>query len=352
MPLSGSPSGEIGIFRSLNELVHDNYPDAMLERDLMIDAIRDARMKTRVRAFSHQILGNDGTVYLTNRDYRLMLGVLASAYERLDAVDADVERILDDVLETIWNGCSRGAEVYVERVESMFEMETTGDDGENCPARTRVKNVIEFLERSYPLGTCLTDPEGGNDASISVDRELRVRAYNERVAGEIRIKQGGGNSIVLSTMKDGTLIPMRNNLEGDVLATVGRDQRYGSFFGQKFKPRIVLEPNISLKHTVFPGNVVIARQAGFITLMMKDVLVHSRPFRERTVSDGEGNVAVEVRQVTDQSLPLSVVSINGSQPNGTFGSLPEVQYSFYRSAPEDPSSSKFGATVRTERASA
>lgn len=347
-------AGEQGVFDAMNKLVRNQYPEMLYDRDLLLDAIDLQRLKMRAKAFSVEVMGTDGTVHLTNRDYRLMLGILSSAYERLGKRGVHPSTVLLSALEAFEERCSPGAEVFVSRIQALLDADLLPDDAPQCSPRARVRDIIRLLEESYPLGTSMTDPDGGKEAAIPVDRLVHVQSYGTGVEEQVRLSPVRSKTAVMATVQeDGSAYAARVDVETDGVGRFGRERRFKKFFKQPIGGTLVLQPDVNLGESVHPGSLIVVRHRNEIILMMKDILSYAS-YDESPVSNASGDVAVEVKQSQEikSAAPLSTVNVFKRQPNGGFDpDRPDVTYEFFNNVDGEAVPS-FGKTIRTERSSA
>ncbi len=342
--------GETPVFRRLNELVRRELPFALYERDLFLGMIDNKKLQMRARTFSRDVMGGDGAIHLSNHDYRLLLGVLASSFVLLkDKKNVPADVILS-ALETYESGCQPGADALSARIQSLVEFD---HEDIRCSVRRRVRDIIRLLEVSYPLGTSITDPDGGDEVMVRADRQIRTHSFIDSVEEHIRMTPVRSATEIASTNQRGrSILAVRTGLEENSIARAGRDQRYGSFFGIPNEAGLTLQPEIDLGASCFPGTLVIARQSGHIAVMVKNVLCYASPAEDESQSATEGGVAVKTKPASStQRDEFSVTTLCISKPDQNGGHDPEhpdLTYDFYDVSDTAPMTA-FGKTVRKEK---
>ncbi len=346
-----SPDGESPVFRTLNDVVRREFPSALYERDLFLHAINDTRLQMRARNFSRDILGGYGEVRITNRDYRSLLGVLTSSFVLLKDEHARPSNVVMSALETYEKGCEPGADALAGRIQSLMEY---APDNICCSVRRRVRDIIRLLEVSYPLGTSVTDPDGGPDAVIPAERHVSLHAYVNSVEEQVRMQPIRGKTEISSTQKyKRAILSQRTDLEEGDVARIGRDQTIASFFGVRSEDKLILQPEVDLGSSCFPGTWLVVRHADHVAVMIKNVLCYAGP-KSADTSVAEGDLAVKTRSshAIDREYPVSVLSIAKRDEHGGFDpEHPDVRYEFFDVSDKSPMA-PFGKTVRKERASA
>lgn len=339
--------GEKKVFHELNAVIMNECPEFLYERDLVIEAIYDVRLRMRACAFSHQIMGKNGEIHLANHDYRLLLGLLSSTFERSKNKKIPPKTLLLPALQQFEAQCQPGAQVLVERITSLLTYES---DGITCSSRTKLRDVIRLLELSYPLGTSMTDPHGGKNMMLPTDSLLCIKSREKKVKNreivedKVRLHPVQRGTAILSTSQElGMAYAVRTDLENDNVARAGPDWQFKKFFNRPLSRTLVLQPEVHLGVSLFPGTIVIVRLSDRIVIMMKNVLSYAT-HQEQLVDDENGNV----NNANTPTHLSSVTVCHRDDSDGFDPNYPDVQYLFYDREQAKGWDSAFGSTIRSK----
>lgn len=345
-------AGRKKVFLEMNDFIMQEYPEVLYERDLVIHAIQDTRLQMRASVFSHDIMGDNGEIHLTNRDYRQLLGLLSSVFERASNKNISPVTLLLPALQEFEGRCQPGARFLVDRIRSLVEYEFNRI---KCSFRRRIRDVIRLLELSYPLGTSMTDPNGGKDHLFVPAKDLLcIESRAEGSQDQVRMYPVRNGTAVLSVSQElRTAYAVRTDLKRDDVARAGPDRQFKSFFNQPLRNTVVLQPDVHLGQSLFPGTIVIVRLSDRIAIMMKDVLSYASP-QEQLCDDENGNTDAAMVEIGAPSAPcfLSSVTVSRRGESGGFDpSHPDRRYLFYDREKKRGWNSAFGSTTRYEQES-
>jgi hypothetical protein len=318
-------------------------------RDAFIEHIRNKHVRGMARLFSESISGPDGDVHLANSDYRLVLATIRNALGAQDEIDMAVR--WKNGLETL------GATMMPSSANIMDRMVKLMDGTETSATLDRkLRDLHRLVEMSYPLGTIVTDPAGGDNAFIPASSGVRVGpAGSNGVLHSLEFTPEDGDTVQHHVSQyDGNSYVNQNVIGDGGMMAFGKPRGMISFFRQRFSSRFNIDPSSDVGdgHRL-PGWLIVARSRGRLAFMLKHVGTKSESelSASMTVSSGETTTVTQASAETKEGHVLTVRQWPRPGKNGVdFFGEPSVRYDFYTG--ERTANMPFGKTVRTSAESA
>lgn len=257
-----------------------------------------------MQLFSESICGPDNQIHLSNDDYRLMLGVLRATFDTKD--DIDLERAWAAGKDILQQRTHPSARNIVDRMCSLVH-----DVDVSCPLRKRLEDVYRLIEVSYPLGTIVTDVEGGEDTFLSAAGAIRVNPGSKTgVRSGIEFVPEGRNTIahyVIDDMEHSYV--GQDSIEDGNTSIYGKERRVQQFFRQRFGRTFHVQPTVDIgdDHSL-PGWLVAMRCRGRLALMLKHVgtKAYSTEASATMSENGDIKTTTRTRQEVQDGVILSV----------------------------------------------
>lgn len=318
-------------------------------RDAFIEHIRNKHVRGMARLFSESISGPDGDVHLANSDYRLMLGTIRNALGAQDEIDMAVR--WKTGLQALGKTMMPSSTNVMDRMVKLMDgIETS------ATLERKLRDLHRLVEMSYPLGTIVTDPTGGDNAFIPASAGVRVGpAGSNGVLHSLEFTQQDADTVQHHISQyDGNSYVNQNVIgDGDMMA-FGKPRGIISFFRQRFSNRFNLDPSSDVgdDHRL-PGWLIVARSRGRLAFMLKHVGTKSESEISASVTDASGEMKTAVQSVaeTKDGHVLTVRQWHSLERDGApFLAEPSVRYDFYTG--ERSVDVPFGKTVRTTADSA
>lgn len=316
-------------------------------RDAFVEHVRQKQVRGMARLFSESITGLDGEVHLPNADYRLLVGTIRNALGAKD--DIDMQRAWNSGVEEARKSIMPSSTVIFDRMDKLMSVETS------APLDRKLRDLQRLVEISYPLGTIITDPAGGENAFLPGSSAFRIGpARAKGVVHSLEFMPEEDSVIERHVIQDcAHSYVSQTVLANNDLIAVGKTRFIHSFFRQKFANIFHLDASVDIgdDHPM-SGWLVAARIRGRVAFMMKHLGTKAQSTTAAASMDASGEVKTVVQSLTEaqDGHILSVRQWGRPERAGAhFVHTPEVQYDFYTG--ERAINTPFGKTVRTERAS-
>lgn len=315
-------------------------------RDAALEHIRQTGVQKLARLFSHEICGPDGDINLRNADYRLLLGVLRTAQKMNDAID--LRRAWDTGMRSLEARCHPSMQSIISRLRLLTEY-----SGVKCGPRRRLADVQRLIELSYPLGTILTDPNGGENSFLPANGAIRINPSTKpEVRSSVEMMPDDGETAVHHILwEDETSYAVQNTMGNGTFMTLGKESYLTSFFQQEFNRNLAVTPfsNLGDDHPL-PGWILVVRSRDRIAVLLKNL--GGLMFNKKSANRSEYGDVKTMLKTHGEIGNGNIVRVQYWDPpeadeksGSHFKNSPSVTYSFSTGvhAVDEP----FGATVRT-----
>ena len=314
------------------------------QRDAFIEHIRNKHVRGMARLFSESIAGHDNEIHLANSDYRLMLGAIRNALAAED--DIDLELRWKAGLETLGKTAMPSSSNIMDRMAKLLDGTET-----SAGLRRKLLDLYRLIEISYPLGTIVTDPAGGENAFLPGSSAVRVGpAKAKGVVHSMEFMPEDGDTVARHVIQDcGNSYIGQSVLIEDAVMAFGKGRGLSSFFRQRFANRFNLDPSVELgdDHRL-SGWLIVARSRGRLAFMLKHVGTKSESEISAAMTDASGETKTVVQPLAEQKDGHVLTVRQWPRPERThahFVADPEVRYDFYTG--ERAADRPFGTAVRT-----